>query len=371
MGGINKMYDFLLVGAGLFNATFAHNAIKQGKSCLVIERRSHIGGNCYTENVEGITVHKYGAHIFRTCDKDIWNYIQQFAEFNNFINSPIAKYIDEIYNLPFNMNTFSKMWGISTPQEAKDIIYQQSRGVHKPARNLEEHAIGLVGEDIYKKLIKGYTEKQWGRPCVELPLSIMRRIPLRFIYDNNYYLDPYQGIPIGGFTPIIEKMYSGCDIIYNVDYNLEREKYRKMGKMIIYTGTIDSYFDYVFGELEYRSLKFETESLGIENYQGVAVVNYTESKIPYTRIIEHKHFEYGTQKNTVISREYPLEWRRGQEPYYPINNEKNNSVYQQYMKLAEKEKDVYFGGRLGLYQYLDMQDTIRHAMQISKSWINA
>lgn len=358
------MYDFLLVGAGLFNAVFAFEATRCGKTCLVIEKRSHIGGNCYTENIDDIIVHTYGAHIFRTSDMAIWNYLQQFATFNHFINSPIARYKDELYNLPFNMNTFSKMWNITTPQEAKDIIQKQSEHVRKPARNLEEHAIGLVGIDIYEKLIKGYTEKQWGKLCTELPASIMRRIPLRFVYDNNYFNAPYQGIPIGGYTPILKKMFSKCEVICNIDYLKDKEKWNAMAKQIVYTGTIDSFYDFIYGELEYRSLRFEMEVLDQDNYQGVAVVNYTDKEVPYTRIIEHKHFEFGTQKNTIISKEYPIKWERGMEPYYPINDDTNAERYRLYQKRAEEEKNVYFGGRLGEYKYFDMQDTIKSALKM-------
>ncbi len=358
------MYDYLLVGAGLFNAVFAYEATKRGKRCLVVEKRGHIGGNCYTENVEDIEVHKYGAHIFRTSDKSIWNYIQQFAEFNNFINSPMAVYKDELYNLPFNMNTFSKMWGIRTPDEAERIIREQSRIITHEPENLEEQAISLVGTDIYEKLIKGYTEKQWGKKCSELPASIMRRIPIRFIYDNNYYRDPYQGIPIGGFTKIFEKMFKDCEVILNEDYLNSRESYERMAKRVIFSGTIDSFFEYEFGELEYRSLRFETEVLECQNYQGVAVVNYTGADIPYTRIIEHKHFEFGTQPKTVVTREYPLKWTVEEDPYYPINDEVNNNLYKRYLEKSLRYNNLYFGGRLGQYQYYDMQDTIKAALRL-------
>lgn len=358
------MYDYLLVGAGLFNAVFAYEATKRGKKCFVIEKRNHIGGNCYTKVIDDIVVHEYGAHIFRTSDNTIWEYMKRFAEFNHFINSPIAKYKDELYNLPFNMNTFSKMWHISTPAEALAILKEQSKEIIMPAQNLEEHAISLVGKDIYEKLIKGYTEKQWGRSCKELPASIMRRIPLRFTYDNNYFNDRYQGIPMGGYTPILEKMFAGCDILLNCDFNGNREKYRNMAKYIIYTGTIDSYFDYCFGELEYRSLRFEKEYREEENYQGVAVVNYTSADVPYTRIIEHKHFEFGTQQHTIISREYPVAWDKNVEPYYPINDSKNAELYGRYAECALKEKSVLFGGRLGEYKYYDMQDTIKSALAL-------
>lgn len=359
-------YDYLLVGAGLFNAVFAYEATKQGKRCLVVEKREHIGGNCYSKLIDDIVVHVYGAHIFRTSDKSIWNYVQQFATFNHFINSPIARYKNELYNLPFNMNTFSKMWGCVTPEEAKAIIRKQSKDVYKPARNLEEHAIGLVGIDIYEKLIKGYTEKQWGRKCTELPLSIMRRIPIRFTYDNNYFNEPYQGVPVGGYTPIFEKMFSKCDIICGVDYLVNKGYWDSRAHQIVYSGAIDCYYEYVYGELEYRSLKFETEVLDIDNYQGVAVVNYTERDIPYTRIIEHKHFEFGKQEKTVISKEYPVKWEKGMEPYYPINDQKNSDKYQKYYMQALEEKKVYFGGRLGEYKYFDMQDTIKAALALAR-----
>ena len=360
------MYDYLLVGAGLFNAVFAYEAGKRGKKCLVIERRNHIGGNCFTYDENGIVVHKYGAHIFRTSDKKIWEYMQQFTEFNHFINSPIAIYHNELYNLPFNMNTFSKMWGIKTPAEAKKIIEEQSKEITGVPANLEEHAIKLVGKDIYFKLIKEYTEKQWGKNCKELPASIMRRIPLRFTYDNNYFLDPYQGIPKGGYTNILNKMFENCDIEYGADFNLNRERYQNNAKKIIYTGTIDEYFDYKFGALEYRGLRFETETFSIDNYQGVAVVNYTDKNVPYTRIIEHKHFEFGKQPFTIISKEYPVTWRVGMEPYYPINDEKNNVKYNRYFELSQKENNIFFGGRLGEYKYYDMQDTIKSSLELVK-----
>lgn len=361
------MYDYLLVGAGLFNAVFAYEATKKNKKCLVVEKRNHIGGNCYTEVIDDIVVHKYGAHIFRTSDREIWEFISQFAEFNNFINSPIAKFHNEIYNLPFNMNTFSKMWGISTPLEAKKIIEKQRSEMKNPDLNLEARAISLVGTDIYEKLIKGYTEKQWGRKCTELPPDILRRLPVRFTYDNNYYIDAlYQGIPIGGYTPIFEKMFEKCDIILNEDYNLNKEKYNASAKKVIYTGTIDSYFNYIYGPLEYRSVYFEEEKLDIDNYQGVAVVNYTDSETPYTRIIEHKHFEFGKQKNTIISKEYPVEWNLEIEPYYPINNTKNENNYEKYKELAKAENKVVFAGRLGSYKYYEMQEVIRDSFNLSK-----
>ena len=360
------MFDYLIVGAGLFGSVFANEAKKKGKRCLILEKRDHIGGNCYTENWGGINVHKYGAHIFRTSDKRIWEYMLQFAEFNHFINSPIANFHGKIYNMPFNMNTFSKMWDIRTPDEAKAIIKNQREEITGIPKNLEEQAISLVGRDIYEKLVKGYTEKQWGRPCKELPTSIIRRLPVRFTYDNNYFNDPYQGIPIGGYTSIIEKMLSGCEIRTGVDYTTVRNEYNGIAKKILYTGTIDGYFDFCFGPLEYRSLKFEHEDLPTDNYQGVAVVNYTDRETPYTRIIEHKHFEFGTEPHTVISREYPLEWKLGMEPYYPINDEKNQKRYGEYAALAGKETNVLFGGRLGEYRYYDMQDTINSALRLAK-----
>lgn len=361
-----KPYDYLIVGAGLYGAVFAHEMTERGKRCLVIDRRDHIGGNCYTEEVEGIRVHKYGAHIFRTSDPEVWQYIQQFAQFNHFVNSPIANYKGEIYNMPFNMNTFSKMWGIRTPEEARAKIDAQRRCIDGAPKNLEEHVISMVGTDIYEKLVKGYTEKQWGRSCRELPASIIRRLPVRFIYDNNYFNDPYQGIPIGGYTKIFEKLLAGCDIRLGVDYNDAPETYEKLARRILYTGTIDGYYHYCFGPLAYRSLRFEHETLPVENYQGVAVVNYTDRETPYTRIIEHKHFEFGKQASTVITREYPLEWSEANEPYYPINDEKNQARYEKYADLARNEKNVIFGGRLGEYKYTDMQDTILAARAAAK-----
>ncbi len=362
-----KKYDYLIVGAGLFGSVFAYEASKRGKRCLVIDKRNHIAGNIYTENVENINVHKYGAHIFHTSNKKIWDYINTFAEFNNYINCPIAKYKNEIYNMPFNMNTFSKMCGISTPKEAKDIIEKQKKlyATNSP-KNLEEQALSLVGKDIYEKLVKGYTEKQWGRRATELPAFIIKRLPVRFIYDNNYFNDRYQGIPIGGYTQICEKMLSNCDVRLRVDYFKNRAELDSMADKILFTGMIDEFYNYEFGELEYRSLKFETEVLPEENYQGNAVVNYTEYEIPYTRIIEHKHFEFGTQPKTVITREYPKVWRKGDEPYYAVNDERNNDLYEKYKQLADKEKNVIFGGRLGMYKYFDMDDTIEAAMSLAE-----
>lgn len=359
------MYDYLLVGSGLFNAVFAHEAVKCGKTCLVLERRNHIGGNVYTEEIAGIQVHKYGAHIFHTSDKSIWDYIGCFAEFNHYINSPVANYHGEIYNMPFNMNTFNRMWGITTPEEAKEIIAKQRKEIKGEPKNLEEQAISLVGRDIYERLIKGYTEKHWGRSCNELPASIIRRLPVRFIYDNNYFDDPYQGIPKGGYTAIIKKMYSGCDIHLNTDYNENRDKYRQLANKVVYTGAIDSYYNYCFGTLQYRSLEFETVTFDTDNYQGVAVVNYTDRETPYTRSIEHKHFEFGTQPRTVVTKEYPLEWTLEKEPFYPINNEENQKRYAQYTSLSSREENVIFGGRLGEYKYYDMKDAISAALKLA------
>ena len=358
-------YDYLVVGAGLYGAVFAYEAKKKGKTCLVIDKRDHIAGNIYCENVSGINVHKYGAHIFHTSDKKIWEYVNQFAEFNNYINSPVARYKNELYNLPFNMNTFSKMWNIVTPQEAKDIIASQIADLNiTEPKNLEEQALSLVGKDVYEKLIKGYTEKQWGRDCKDLPSFIIKRLPLRFIYDNNYFNDRYQGIPIGGYTKIVEKMLDGIEVRLNTNYLDNREEFDAMADKIVYTGMIDQFYDYKLGVLEYRSVRFETEELPMENYQGNAVVNYTEREVPYTRIIEHKHFEFGKQPTTIISREYSSEWKKGDEPYYPVNNDKNNALYQQYKKLADKEHKVIFGGRLGGYKYYDMDKVIAAALEM-------
>ena len=359
-----KKYDYLIVGAGLFGAVFAYEAMKRGKTCLVIERRDHIAGNIYCETIEGIHVHKYGAHIFHTSNQEVWNYINQFAEFNNYINSPIAIYKDELYNLPFNMNTFSKMWNIRTPQEAKDHIAQQIAALNiTEPKNLEEQALSLVGTDVYEKLIKGYTEKQWGRSCTDLPSFIIKRLPLRFTYDNNYFNDRYQGIPIGGYTAIVEKMLEGAEVRTGVDFFEFRKENPDIAEKIIFTGMIDEYFGYRLGALEYRSVRFETEVLDCENYQGNAVVNYTEREVPYTRIIEHKHFEFGRQEKTVISREYSSEWSVGMEPYYPVNDEKNTALYQAYRELAEKEENVIFGGRLGDYKYYDMDKVVAAALE--------
>lgn len=358
-------YDYLVVGAGLFGSVFAYEAKKRGKTCLVIDKRPHIGGNVYCEEIEGINVHKYGAHIFHTSNKKIWEYANQFAEFNNYINSPVAVYKDELYNLPFNMNTFSKMWNIRTPQEAKDIIAAQIRELHiEEPKNLEEQALSLAGRDVYEKLVKGYTEKQWGRDCTELPAFIIKRLPLRFTYDNNYFNDRFQGIPMGGYTKIIEKMLDGIDVRVNTDYFEFIKENPSVADKILFTGMIDEFYDYKLGALEYRSVRFETEILDCDNYQGNAVVNYTEREVPYTRIIEHKHFEFGTQEKTVISREYSSEWKVGMEPYYPVNNDQNNQLFEEYKKLAAKEENVIFGGRLGNYQYYDMDKVIEAALDL-------
>lgn len=361
-----KQYDYVIVGSGLFAGVWAYLANKQGKKCLVIEKRDHLGGNIYCEDVEGIHVHKYGAHIFHTSNREVWDFVNSLAEFNRYTNSPVANYKGEMYNMPFNMNTFSKMWGISTPQEAKDIIASQRSSITGEPKNLEEQAISLVGVDIYQKLVKGYTEKQWGRDCKELPAFIIKRLPVRYTYDNNYFNDLYQGIPIGGYNVIIDKLFEGCDVETGVDYLENREKYDALGDCIVYTGTIDSYYGYQYGKLEYRSLRFESQVLDTDNYQGVAVVNYTDRETPYTRVIEHKHFEFGTQPKTVITREYPADWEEGMEPYYPVNDEKNQDLYSRYAKLAEKEERVIFGGRLAEYKYYDMDKVILSALERAK-----
>ncbi|WP_281724642.1 UDP-galactopyranose mutase [Lachnoclostridium phocaeense] len=359
-------YDYLIVGAGLFGAVFAREAMNRGKTCLVLERRDRIGGNIYTEKVEDIQVHRYGAHIFHTSDKKVWDYINQYAEFNNYINSPVAVYKNELYNLPFNMNTFSRMWNIRTPKEAREIIEGQIADLHiEEPRNLEEQALSLVGRDVYEKLVKGYTEKQWGRDCKDLPAFIIRRLPLRFTYDNNYFNDRYQGIPMGGYTRIIEKLLEGAEVRTGVDYLKERETYECAAGKIVFTGMIDEYYGYRLGALEYRSVRFETEVLDCDNYQGNAVVNYTDREVPYTRVIEHKHFEFGTQKKTVISREYSSEWKVGDEPYYPVNDEKNSVLYEKYASLAAGEDNVIFGGRLGAYRYYDMDKVIASALELA------
>lgn len=356
-------FDYLIVGAGLFGSVFAYEATQRGKKCLVIDKRNHIAGNIYTENIEGINVHKYGAHIFHTSDKAIWEYVNRFADFNNYINSPIASYKDELYNLPFNMNTFSKMWGIKTPAEAKAIIAVQiaNLNIGEP-QNLEEQALKLVGTDVYEKLIKGYTQKQWGRPCTELPAFIIKRLPLRFTYDNNYFNDRYQGIAIGGYTQIIEKMLAGSDVKTDTDYFEFIKENPDIAEKTVFTGQIDEFFGYRYGALGYRSVRFENEILDTDNYQGNAVVNFTDREVPYTRIIEHKHFEFGKQEKTVISREYSAEWQPGIEPYYPINDKANNALYEKYKALAATRPDVIFGGRLGQYKYYDMDKVIAAAL---------
>ncbi|WNS40820.1 UDP-galactopyranose mutase [Paenibacillus sp. MMS20-IR301] len=362
-------YDYLVVGSGLFGSVFAYEAARRGKRVKVIDKRKHIGGNIYTENIEGIQVHKYGAHIFHTNSKEIWDYINQFAEFNRYTNSPIANYKGEIYNLPFNMNTFNQLWGTVTPAEAMARIAQQTAaaGIIKP-ENLEEQAISLVGKDLYEKLVKGYSEKQWGRKASELPSFIIKRLPVRFTYDNNYFNDTYQGIPVGGYTPIIEKLLSDVSIHVelNQDFFADKEMYLEEYPRIVYTGMIDQFFDYRFGELEYRSLSFESVVLDQPNHQGNAVVNYTDAETPYTRIIEHKHFEFGTQPKTVITKEYPKSWSKGDEPYYPLNDGGNNEKYRRYRELAEQMPNVLLGGRLGLYRYFDMHQVIAEALSVVK-----
>ncbi len=357
-----KKYDYVLVGGGLYSGVFAYLARQKGKKCLVVEKRDHMGGNIYCEETEGIHVHRYGAHIFHTSNKKVWQFVNELAEFNRYTNSPVANFKGEMYNMPFNMNTFSRMWGISTPGEAKAKIEEQKASITGEPRNLEEQAISLVGRDIYKKLVKGYTEKQWGRDCKDLPAFIIKRLPVRFTYDNNYFNDLYQGIPIGGYNVIIEKLFEGCDVEMGVDYLENKEYYDGLGERVIYTGTIDAYYGYQFGKLEYRSLRFETQVVDTDNYQGVAVVNYTDRETPYTRIIEHKHFEFGTQPKSVITREYSVDWTEGMEPYYPVNDEKNQGLFLKYAALAETEDHVIFGGRLGEYKYYDMDKVIESAM---------
>lgn len=367
-----EKYDFLIVGAGLFGSVFACEATKRGKRCLVIDKRDHVGGNIYCENIEGINVHKYGAHIFHTSNKEVWDYVNNVVEFNRYTNSPVANYKGKLFNLPFNMNTFYQMWGVKTPAEAKAKIEEQKAeafarmqadGVIEP-RNLEEQAQLLIGKDIYEALVKGYTEKQWGRKCSELPAFIIKRLPVRFTYDNNYFNDKYQGVPVGGYNKLIDGLLSGVEVRTGVDYFTSREKFDAMANKVVFTGAIDEYFGYQFGKLEYRTVRFETELLDEENYQGNAVVNYTEAEVPYTRVVEHKHFEFGTQSKTVISREYSTEWVEGMEPYYPVNDERNSTLYQQYKALAESCPNVIFGGRLAQYKYYDMDKVIEQALVI-------
>lgn len=357
------MYDYLIVGSGLFGSIFAHQMHKKGKSCLVLERRPHVGGNIYCENKDGINIHTYGAHIFHTSNKKVWDYVNQFVEFNNYVNSPVANYKGELYNLPFNMNTFTKMWGVVTPKEAAEKIAQQraEAGITDP-KNLEEQAISLIGTDIYTKLIKGYTEKQWGRSCTELPAFIIKRLPVRYTFDNNYFNDRYQGIPVGGYNKLIEGLLAGIEVRTGVDYLKHRDEYKDITKKIVYTGPIDEYFGYKLGPLEYRGLRFETERLEEENHQGVAVMNYTDQETPWTRIIEHKHFEFGTQPVTYVTKEYPADWQPGEEAYYPVNNARNQSLYEQYAALAQNEQNVIFGGRLAEYKYYDMDDVVESAL---------
>lgn len=373
-------FDYLIVGAGLYGSVFAHEMHRQGRRVRLIDRRQHIAGNIYTDEVRGIQVHRYGAHIFHTSDKEVWDYVNQFAEFNHYINSPVARYKGELYNLPFNMNTFNKMWGVVTPAQAKEKIAEQIADLHiEEPKNLEEQALSLVGRDVYEKLIKGYTEKQWGRACTELPAFIIKRLPLRFTYDNNYFNDRYQGIPIGGYTAMVEKMLTGIEVKTGVSYREFVSEEERDGSFrltdregntydkVLYTGMIDEFFDFELGHLEYRSLRFEMETLAdCDNYQGNAVVNYTEREIPYTRVIEHKHFEFGTQSGTVITREYPSLWKEGEEPYYPINDEKNEKLMEQYLELAKTKPHVIFGGRLGQYRYYDMDKVIVQALEAAE-----
>ncbi len=358
-------YDYLIVGSGLFGSIIAHEMTKKGKKCLVIEKRSHIGGNVYTENTENINVHRYGAHIFHTNSREVWEYINQFADFNRYTNSPVANYKGELYNLPFNMNTFYQMWKVKTPEEARAKIEEQKREFHiENPQNLEEQAISLIGKDIYEKLIKGYTEKQWGRECRDLPAFIIKRLPVRYTFDNNYFNDLYQGIPIGGYTRIIEKMLEGIEVKLDTDFFDDRDRWLNIADKIVFTGMIDQYFDYRYGELEYRGLEFEFETLDMENYQGNAVINYTDAETPFTRIIEHKHFEGADCPKTVITREYPKTWVKGEEAYYPMNDDKNSQLFEKYRELAEKEDNVIFGGRLGMYQYFDMWQVIDEALKL-------
>ena len=360
-----KQYDYLLVGSGLFAGVFAYFAGKQGKKCLVLEKRDHLGGNIYCEETEGIHVHKYGAHIFHTSNREVWDFVNSLAEFNRYTNSPVANFKGEMYNMPFNMNTFSRMWGISTPEEAKKIINEQRKVIKGEPKNLEEQALALVGQDVYEKLVEGYTRKQWGRECKDLPSFIIKRLPVRLTFDNNYFNALYQGIPIGGYTKMVANMLEGIEIQLGIDYLENKQEYDKIAETVIYTGAIDAYFGFKLGTLEYRSVRFETEVLDKPNFQGNAAVNYTDAETPWTRIIEHKWFEFGTQPKTVISREYSSEWTPGEEPYYPVNDEKNGKMYEEYKRLSENEKKVIFGGRLGEYKYYDMDKVIESALKKS------
>lgn len=360
-----KRYDYLIVGSGLFGAVFAHQAMQNGKTCLVVEKRDHIGGNIYCEEIDGVTVHRYGAHIFHTADKRVWDYVTALTPCNRYTNSPIANYKGELYNLPFNMNTFHQMWGVNTPKEAKAEIARQRAEITGEPKNLEEQAISLVGRDIYEKLIKGYTEKQWGKDCKDLPAFIIRRLPVRFIYDNNYFNDPYQGIPIDGYTALIEKLLEGADVRVSTDFLKNREELTALADRVVYTGTIDAYFNYCYGKLEYRSLRFETETYDTNNYQGVAVMNFTDRETPYTRVIEHRHFADCDSDKTVVTREYSAPWQEGDEPYYPVNDEKNQQLYAKYAALAEQETSVIFGGRLAEYKYYDMDKVIASALSVT------
>ncbi|RYE27513.1 MAG: UDP-galactopyranose mutase [Sphingobacteriaceae bacterium] len=358
------MYDYLIVGSGLFGAVFAHEAKKRGKKCLIIDKRDHAGGNVYNENIEGINIHKYGAHIFHTNDKRIWDYVNSFVEFNRFTNTPVADYKGTLYNLPFNMNTFYQLWNVKTPDEAKAVIADQIKDLNiTDPQNLEEQALSLVGTDIYEKLIKGYTEKQWGREAKDLPAFIIKRLPVRFTYDNNYFNDTYQGIPNGGYNKLTDGLLEGTEVRLNENYFDNKEYYDSLAPQIVFTGKIDQYYDYQFGKLQYRSLRFEQQTLDMENYQGSALVNYTEREIPFTRIIEHKHFEFGTQPKTVITHEFPAEWNESNEPFYPINDQLNNETYKKYKGLADQETNVIFGGRLAEYRYYDMHQIIGSALK--------
>ncbi|MBQ8683360.1 MAG: UDP-galactopyranose mutase [Clostridia bacterium] len=359
-----KKYDYLIVGAGLFGAVFAREAMNRGKTCLVVDKCDHIAGNIYTKEVEGIQVHVYGAHIFHTSNKTVWEYAQKYADFNHYINTPIANYKGELYNMPFNMHTFYQMWGVTTPEAARAKIEEQRAEITGEPQNLEEQAISLVGRDIYEKLVKGYTEKQWGRSCTELPAFIIKRLPVRYTFDNNYFNDPYQGIPKEGYTAMVERLLEGADIRLNTDYLENKAELDALADTVLYTGCIDEYYGYCYGELEYRSLRFESETLDMPNYQGVAVVNYNEREVPFTRLIEHKHFNFGTQEKTVITREYPATWEKGMRPYYPVNNEKNQALFARYQALAANEDKVIFGGRLGHYKYYDMDKVIEAALAL-------